>query len=291
MKKLTSEHIPLLRKYVDKAEGYCCENTFGFIYLWKDVENIHFAEEDGVMYIVSFVYGSANFYFPFGDNITNDCFKQIDEYCTANELKLKFWYLIDENLPALKEYFGDRIELKNERDWADYLYAYEDLRFLEGKKYKTQRNHISKFSSSYHYEFVAYDSTKKDIILEFCKHYYKEQNKESTLFMEERKVLQYLVDNYEEVGMLGGILIVDGSVVGISFGEIKGDTLYVHFEKALIKYSGSYATTNNMYLQLYEHPDVKYVNREEDVGDEGLRTAKLRLRPIRLVDKYFVDVD
>lgn len=289
-KKLTKEHIPLLRKYLGKNKYYCCENTFGFIYLWKDTENIYVCEEDGVMYIMSIIYGSSNFYYPFGDNVTETCFRKIDEYCTYNTTKLKFWYLTEENVQPLKDYFQDRISLVNERDWADYLYAYDDLLLLPGKKYHNQKNYINRFAKTYQYQFVAYDDTKKPLLEEFFANYYEEQNKESLLFKEEKKVLQYLADNYSDLDMLGGLLVVDNKAVGISFGEIVEDTLYVHFEKALKRYEGSYATVNNQFLQMYYSPNLKFINREEDVGDEGLRTAKLRLRPIRLVDKYFGDV-
>lgn len=289
-KKLTKEHIPLLRKYLRTNKYYCCENTFGFIYLWKDTENIYVSEEDGVMYIMSIIYGSSNFYYPFGENITADCFRKIDEYCTHHGAHLKFWYLTQENVQPLKDYFQDRISLVNERDWADYLYNYNDLYLLPGKRYHNQKNYINRFARNYQYEFVSYDDSKKALLEGFFDTYYEEQNKESTLFKEEKKVLQYLADNYNDLDMLGSLLIVDNEAIGISFGEIVEDTIYVHFEKALKRFEGSYATVNNLFLQMYHSPEIKFINREEDVGDMGLRTAKMRLRPVRLVDKYFGDV-
>ena len=89
---------------------------------------------------------------------------------------------------------------------------------------------------------------------------------------------------------LAGLLRVNGRVVGFSAGEIVGDTLIIHIEKADIAYEGIYQVLVNEYAKCFVTPDVRYINREEDVGDEGIRRSKESYHPVRLLEKYLVRI-
>ena len=90
-------------------------------------------------------------------------------------------------------------------------------------------------------------------------------------------------------GMLGGVLRVNGKIIAYSIGEITGDTLFCHVEKADISYHGAYQMLTNQFLRKYaDNDEVKFVNREEDCGDEGLRRSKLSYNPVELLVKNTV---
>ena len=95
-----------------------------------------------------------------------------------------------------------------------------------------------------------------------------------------------MLENYKKYNMLGGVLRVNGKIIGYSIGEIIGDTLFDHIEKADISYHGAYQMLTNSFLKEFAADEsVKYVNREEDCGDEGLRKSKLSYHPVELIEK------
>ena len=102
-----------------------------------------------------------------------------------------------------------------------------------------------------------------------------------------------LIDSFFGLGLVGGALFADGKPVSVTVGEVQNDILIIHIEKALKSYKGVYPTTFNCFVRYVRdlYPNLKTVNREDDAGDEGLRTSKLQYNPIKLVDKYLVKVN
>jgi len=91
-------------------------------------------------------------------------------------------------------------------------------------------------------------------------------------------------------GMFGGVLYADGKVVGFSVGEQVDQTLYVHIEKANREVKGAYQTLNNRFATHFGK-NAKYINREDDTGDPGLRKAKLAYHPIKLLEKFVIEIE
>ena len=100
-----------------------------------------------------------------------------------------------------------------------------------------------------------------------------------------------MLDNYQTYDLLGGVLLVDGQIAGFSLGEIIGDTLFIHIEKADRDYEGCYQMLVAQFAQHFAGEGVAFLNREDDTGDPGLRTSKLSYRPVALLEKYTVTVD
>ena len=96
--------------------------------------------------------------------------------------------------------------------------------------------------------------------------------------------------DFDAYAPLAGLLRVNGRVAGFSAGEIVGDTLIIHIEKADIAYEGVYQALVNEYAKCFVTPGVRYINREEDAGDEGLRRSKESYHPVRLLEKYLVQI-
>lgn len=287
LKHLSSADRGEIKKLLGDNPTRICETTCGVLFLWDVNGDGLFAVEDGALFLASVREGKAHFNFPIGGD-EDAALQKIRDYCLEKGLKLRFRLLSEGQRSKIEAFFGAKGEA--DRDWADYLYSAEELKTLSGKKFHGQKNHLNRFLKSYpDHVFMPYTADLKDAAMEFFDEFYGENEKNSELFYEEKKVFLRLLEGKETAGEAGGVLFAGGKIVAMSFGERAGDTLYVHFEKALREYPGSYAAINYMFVNRYGD-GVKYVNREEDVGDEGLRTAKTGLHPVMLVDKYFADV-
>jgi hypothetical protein len=173
------------------------------------------------------------------------------------------------------------------RDYSDYIYLREDLVALRGKKYQPKRNHINKFKKEYDYEYVPIASdTIQDCLLleiEWQKTNEQRQGKDAS---DENQAVIYALRHFEELGLTGGILYANGKTAAFTYGmPINQDTFGIHVEKADIHINGAYPMIN--YEFACRIPEqYMYLNREEDLGIEGLRKAKLSYCPEIIMDKY-----
>lgn len=272
--------------------GRICENTFGNMYIWSVRDEYSYCIEDNVLYFGLITDKVADFYFPIGYMDIKKSLDKLVDYCKENKLELNFSFLTPTEAEMLKNHFGESVIIKEDRDWADYLYNYEDLLYLKGKKYNGQRNHINKFMRNYpNHEFVPYDMSMYEETLEFVENHFASLKKLNQWLIDEKHIMvAKLLPKFPILGQTGGVLKIDGKIAGIAFGEILGDTLYVHFEKASREYFGTYQKVNQSFASLCYREGLKYINREEDLGDLGLRTAKLSLQPCEILTKSFAKV-
>ncbi len=286
-KKIEREDYPILNAFFNAYPSRQCDRSLGTIIMWHEYYKNYYAITDGTLIFLSKFKGKNCFSFPIGKNIQVGL-DAIDEYCEKNSIPCIMCSVNKNELPVLfKRYCYCVVE--PDRDMFDYIYDKETLMNLSGKKYSTPRNHINKFHKLY--KDYSFEPVTKELIpeiIEFTKNFSFNSEKDDIARYELEMCIDVL-ENYEEYGLLGGVLKVDGKVIGYSVGEIIGDTLICHIEKANIEYHGAYQMVTNQFLRLYAQGDeVKYVNREDDSGDEGLRKAKLSYRPIELLEKNTV---
>ncbi len=279
----TSEYF----KYkVSRTSDY----TAGAIYMWRDFYNTSFTIfDDMILYKVKFL-NRAAFTYPSGGGSFVKAMDALKEYCRENDIPLWFCTVPEEALPILLNQYGGTIPGTPSRDWADYLYLAEDLGEMAGRRYSGQRNHINKFKKlypDYKYQRITPDNLPR--IMDFLLDYEKNHGKESSLAQEELNRTLELMPYLDKFKLPGGFIEVAGDIAAMAVGEVVKDTLYCHIEKANRNYEGSYQMivkefSNDMRM----NEGIKYINREEDVGDEGLRTSKLSYHPVQLLDKYCV---
>lgn len=175
-----------------------------------------------------------------------------------------------------------------DRDYADYIYLRSDLATLKGKKFQSKRNHINKFRNTYpDYEYspITKDRIQECLELEakWCKANDCDQQEGTG---NERRALIYALNHFEELGLTGGILHVNGQIVAFTFGmPINKETFGVHVEKADTSIDGAYAMINYEFANHIPEQYI-YINREEDLGIEGLRKAELSYHPETILEKY-----
>lgn len=184
----------------------------------------------------------------------------------------------------------DAFEFEDERNIADYIYNAEDLRTLKGRKYSKKRNHINAFHRDYpDYQFQEITMDDVPEVLDFLEHWYGQMNlagrMEDSLLCE-REAIYDALTKMEQLDFVGAMIRIDGKICALTFGEkITDNTVVIHIEKAYAEYRGLYAVINQDYLNHF-WPDIEFVNREEDMGSDGLRQAKMSYFPAYLLSKY-----
>ena len=176
-------------------------------------------------------------------------------------------------------------------DWRDYLYQASDLATFRGKKYNGQRNHLNRFRALYpEGTCVEICDQNRQMALDFLSSFYGE-NQSNPPVESEKKRLIALIETARfdgSDGLWGKVLTAEGKVVALSIGEVVGDTLFVHAEKALRDCRGAYQAVVSGFISPFLAMGVQFVNREEDDGNEGLRTSKLSYHPVSLLEKWRV---
>jgi len=187
--------------------------------------------------------------------------------------------------------FVDRDQYEVNEDAAnhDYVYLTKDLVDLPGNRFHRKKNHLNRFLKNYSFEYRDLDQDLVDCVLrlqeDWCE--MKECADSPDLFDEDRAVFEALI-NFAELDFTGGAIVIDSRVEAFSLGErLNPETAVIHIEKANLTISGLYAAINQRFCQA-AWADMTYVNREQDLGVEGLRKAKQSYHPHHLVKKYIV---
>jgi len=173
------------------------------------------------------------------------------------------------------------------RDHFDYVYRTEDLVRLQGGNYRAKRNHINYFLRSYTFKYEPLDSNHKQACLDLMETWCGLRRCEEDLSLSsEWEAIREALANLEELKVGGGVILVHDKVEAFSVGELLNkETVVVHIEKANMEIRGLYAMINQQFLEK-QWQDIPYVNREQDLGEPGLREAKLSYNPDHFVEKF-----
>jgi uncharacterized protein len=287
--RITADNIMKAAEFFKYKMSRTSDYTIGAIYMWRDFYNSSFTiYDDMLLYKVKFL-NRTSFTFPAGSGSVDKAIAALKEYCLDNEIPLWFCTVPKEAVSILVDQYHGTVPGAPSRDWADYLYKAEDLAEMAGRRFSGQRNHINKFKKNYpNYTYHKITPENLHRVIDFLMDYQKNHGKESDLAQEELSRTLELMPLINKFNLPGGFIEVDETIVAMSVGEIVNDTLYCHIEKANRDYPGSYQMIVKEFASHNITEGVKYINREEDVGDEGLRTSKLSYHPIELLDKYCV---
>ena len=287
--RVNAENIMTIKNYFPYKMSRTSDYTIGAMYMWRDFYETKLAISDDMLFHQVKFLNRTSFTLPIGSGSLDKAMDALKDYCYHQEIPLWFCTVPVEALPTLVDQYHGVIPGTPSRDWADYLYLAEDLSKMAGRRYSGQRNHINKFKKLFpEYQYHTITSDHFDRIIDFLKDYQLNHSKDAKLAQEELHRTLELIPYLEKFQLPGGFIEVDGKIIALSIGEIVNDTLYCHIEKALRDYPGSYQMIVKEFSSHNMTTDVKYINREEDVGDLGLRTSKLSYHPTQLLDKYCV---
>ncbi len=195
-------------------------------------------------------------------------------------------------IELVRERFGDFYTITERRNFADYIYLRERLTSLSGKKLQGKRNHINKFKSQYpNYEYreLTQDLIPLCIDLELEWRKRRQSTGEGESMMYELRSMTRALRRWDELGLVGGTLWVENNLVAFTYGcQLTDDTFDVLVEKADANYDGAYQMINREFVERLPE-QYTYINREDDMGLEGLRKAKLSYYPEILLSKFAIE--
>jgi uncharacterized protein len=192
-----------------------------------------------------------------------------------------------------KKIFGQSMTAIEDRDQWDYIYDTKDLIELPGNRFHKKKNHVNQFKKAYMYQYAPMTADIVDqarsMQEDWCT--WRECSSDIELAHENEAIARVLSDWDGLFGVTGGCILVEGRAAAYTVGErLTPDMMVIHFEKASAEHKGIYQAINQMFLE-HHAAGIRWVNREQDIGDEGLRKAKLSYHPVRFLKKYRVSFD
>ncbi len=289
------EMIKKALPYIKSCTMLCSDMSVGSIYMWRSGADVRFCIWNDTFVMRQVIGGQAAFTWPIGAD-PDGMIDELMVYTRDNRMPLRFFAVDEETLGTIRR--DERLQpamWSYDRRWSDYIYSFEDAMTFKGRKFSGQRNHINKFRRLCGEPSIRFmrqeDRPKLEAMLA---EYEAEHPPASNMERMELERTKKLLDVYAELGLYAACLIVGEEIAAFSIGEIVGDMLLIHVEKALKRFVGAYPTMYTGSVQLIAehigHP-LRLVNREDDAGDMGLRTSKQQYQPIAMVDKYLVHID
>lgn len=281
------EHRSTILSYLQQVHEFGSEYTFSNIFLWAKHYGVTFAIIRDMLVIRSVKQDHCSYAYPIGANPAKPVIEQLLEQARQDKVVFGMHGLTAEKVQLLEQQFPGHFTFTPERDTFDYIYRSEDLITLKGKKYHGKRNHINRFETEHpdwFYEPITSHNMQECLL--FAQEWLQRQDSIHPGLTSEYQLIQTAFRWFDILGLVGGLLRVDGKVVAFSLGEpINQQVFVVHIEKAYPEITGAYPMINREFIK-HEASSYEYINREEDLGIEGLRKAKLSYRPAILLEKY-----
>lgn len=276
----------IINSFFGKKNYFLCEYSFTDLFIWRNHYQTMFAVDDGFIFVkMTGENGKDYFFSPIGEGDFSVALSKLKEYTDSNNIPLLLTSVPPEYKEKIEQAMPDYFEFGEDRNNADYIYSAESLISLKGKKLHGKRNHINKFlqtHDNWSYEPLDDENTKEvfSYHLDWCD--VNEGN-----FLGETCAVSVALKNREALGIIGGVLRLDGKIIAITMGsESFDDTFIVHIEKADSTIQGAYQMINQQFAQ-HNYEKYKWIDREEDLGIEGLRKAKLSYYPEFVAENYF----
>ena len=265
-----------------------CEYSFANLYLWgrQKAAMIH-----GNLVLFSQFNRRSIYPFPVGYGDLKSTIDAIIHDAQTRGIPCRLNGMTHDDCAKLEALYPGKFHYHFDRDFFDYVYDIDVLADLKGKKLQKKRNHINKFIQL-HPDYKAEPITDDNIcrVQQLVDQWYRMRLEEDphSDFLMEQAALTKALRNRKELGM-EGLLLTDGTqLLAMTMGSrLNANTFDIHFEKSLDRNDGAYAVINRDFARYLreKHPEVRYLNREDDMGLEGLRKAKLSYYPDHMVEK------
>ena len=324
-RKVSLSHRPTIEKYLLQSSSLICDATFSSLYMWQEAYNTCWAEVAGAL-VVRFdlseeeddvdgymVVASEQFYAmeESVDCLYRSLVADAEQYsrplrfvCMSQRAADSFLEWADKNYRAeqlgYKAVAGRRcFAVSDNPDYRDYIYSLEDLSLLAGRKYQPKRNFTNRFESKYNFTFepLTLSDFEQCLMLE-CRWQRQKMQAQGAMVevrnrvehecppSEERMAICRAFDAYDEMGLVGGVLKVEGRVVAFTYGSALNEEVFcTHIEKTDASYEGAFQMINRSFSKMLLEKGYKMVNREEDMGIAGLRRAKQSYYPVAMQEK------
>jgi uncharacterized protein len=278
------QYLQYFSQLPQKASDYSFVNLWG----WAEVYGLYWAWSDQMVWIKQTIPKEVFWapVAPWSEIDWNLCF---DKYFNSTAV----FHRVPESLMMLwKEKIGNRISVEESRKHWDYLYDVNELIQLGGRRFHKKKNLLNQFKKSYDFQFVPLDMNMIDMAMALQENWCTWHDCESLdALAAENLAISRVLGSWKKLkGLTGGAILVDRQMVAYTIAEpLSKDMVVIHFEKGDVDFKGTYQAVNQMFLE-YLGQNFKIVNREQDLGDAGLRKAKLSYNPSDFLKKYRIDL-
>jgi len=287
-KDFSLEEKPLLEEAFLKFPPVISEFTFTNLFIWRQAYQLRISHLRNSIFLLS-DRGDRSFFFPpIGEGDRVESFRVLLHYLQERGISPKI-ARTPESMVAQIDWKENGMRADLDRDQSDYIYLVEDLIKLEGRKYHRKRNHIKQFKEKYSYQYLSltpeWISECLRLETEWCDLRHCEV---VPGLANESVAIKEALTYFDQLNMKAGAILIDGRLEAFTLGEpLNPETVVIHIEKANPAFEGLYPTINQAFLenQWSEYP---FVNREQDLGEEGLRRAKESYFPHHMIHKYTI---
>ena len=321
--RVSLNHKQVIESYLRQRSRQICDQTFSSLYMWQQAYNTSWAEVEGAL-VVRFdlsdegvtgymvvgseqIDGSEESRNRLYSRLVADAEREghpLRFVCMSRGAVEQFLMWADANYAVKQEGFNSvagrrAFAVCDNPEYRDYIYSVDDLAQLSGRKYQPKRNHINRFESKYQYTFAPLTALDFEECLSLECRWQRQKMEPSQSAVEVRNRVEHecppseehmaisrAFEAYDKLGLVGGVLRVDGQVVAFTYGSPLSDKLFcTHIEKADADYEGAFQMINRCFAQMLRQMGFQQVNREEDMGIAGLRRAKQSYYPVLMQEK------
>ena len=280
-------HLDKQNKYLNhfakcsqKASDYSFVNLWG----WAVEYGLYWAWRDKLVWIKQTIPDTV-YWAPVGQWKNTFLDRSLYDYFTSQAV---FTRIPEDLARHWKKQLGNHIIIEEIRDHWDYLYHVDELVSLRGNRFHKKKNLLNQFLKKYRFEYIPLQTETVSRAMAMQEHWCTWRDCESSESLSaENRAIERILSNWKKLpAVTGAAIMVDRKMAGYTIGEsLSDDTLVIHFEKGNQDYKGVYQAINQMFLE-QSGGRHQIVNREQDLGDEGLRKAKLSYNPFGFVKKY-----
>lgn len=285
-KNLSMEDKPLLDAVFARFPPFISEFTFTNLFIWRHAYQLKISRFQDFICLFSEKGENSFFFPPIGQGDMVKCYRFLFQYLEEKGVPKRISRVSEEGVAQIdSKTEGFVAEL--DRDQSDYIYLTQDLIQLQGRKYHRKRNHIKQFKEKYSYQYIPLtpEWISECLRLEtaWCD---LRQCEIIPGLVNESIAIKEAFNHFEELGVKGGTIQINGKVEAFTLGEpLNRETVVIHIEKANPAFDGLYTVINQAFLE-HQWLEYTYVNREQDLGEEGLRKAKESYFPHHMINKY-----
>lgn len=283
--RITVASKTLFEKYLNGRHILNCDMAFANIYCWQDTYRSEIAERDGFL-LVRFEYGNGEtgYMQPVGSGSIRNIVSVLADDAAARGSALRIVGLTPEWRDEIEKAFPDRFAFSSPRSLCDYIYLSSDLATLQGRRYQPKRNHVNRFKTQYRFRYEPLSAADIPYCMELNRKWVAAHD-DSQSEQAEQAAMQRAFAHFGELGLRGGVLYADDRIAAFTYGSaIDDETFCTHVEKVDTEIEGAGAMINQLFAQSLAD-EYRYINREEDLGLEGLRFSKLSYHPTILLEK------
>jgi len=286
-KPITLSDKTIINSYLDRRKSNLFTYSFEVLYLWRDVYDFQYAVLCDMLLMKTCVDGRHYFLFPAGNGDTKTVLENLFQHAEYLESPFLMGQITQQDKKLMERLFPDKFNFIPARGEFEYLYDTGRLASLSGNALQAKRNNINFLQNHHSWEFAVMTPDNLHACIAYSKAWddtYND-NPKSKLFVENKAIYEAF-DHFEELGLDGGLLRIDGEIKAITMGCRLNDDVYLClFEKANHLLRGAYTLINREFVRRFA-TGYNYVNRAEDGGVEGLRQAKLSYHPAILLEVF-----